>query len=131
MSAVEKEVKQECQVYNFPEQHKEEEVIVELPKFTKSGEIKKTPNNSKENRDSVKPIKKEDVPTIVKYYKMKVDNARSVANEMSARRDLSMFIMGINIALRISDLITLKWNDIYNNDWTFRDGKVIKPKKNS
>ena len=37
--------------------------------------------------------------------------------------------MGINIALRISDLITLKWNDIYNNDWTFRDGKVIKPKK--
>jgi len=129
MSAIEKEVKQECQVINFPEPPKEEEVVEKIPKYTKNGKIKKTPNNTKENRDMVKPIKKEDIPTIVKYYKSKVDTARSVKNEMSARRDLSLFIMGINIGLRVSDLITLKWNDIYEKDWTFKSGKVIKPKK--
>lgn len=126
----EKAKEQECKVLNFPRQKEEqEENVVILPKLTKAGEIKKTPNNSKENRDNVQPIKEADIPRMVKYFKSKVDNAKRVDYEMSARRDLSLFIMGINIALRVSDLITLKWSDIYNNDWTFKNGKVIKPKK--
>ena len=128
MGALEKEVKQECQMYQFPEQPKEKVVEV-LPKFTKSGEIKKTPNNTKENRDNVQPFKEDDIPKISKYYKSKIDNARSLKTEMSYRRDLTLFVMGINIGLRISDIITLKWSDIYEDNWTFRDGKVIKPKK--
>lgn len=111
----------ECSVVSFP--------VKEDIKLTKKGEIKKTPNNTKENRDNVQPIKEEDIPRIVKYYKNKIDTARSLSNELSARRDLSLVIMGINISLRVSDLIALKWNDIYENDWTFKSGKVIKPKK--
>lgn len=122
------EQQNECRIYKFPEPQKEE-VIEKIPKKTKTGEIKKTLNNTKLNRDNVQPIKEEDIPKIVKYYKSRVDNAQRVNHEMSARRDLSLFIMGINIALRISDLITLKWNDIYRDDWTFRDGKSITPKK--
>ena len=111
----------ECSVVSF---HTKENI-----KLTKNGEIKKTPNNTKENRDNVQPIKEDDIHKIVKYYKNKIDNARSLSNELSARRDMSLMIMGINISLRVSDLITLKWSDIYESDWTFKSGKVIKPKK--
>ena len=98
-------------------------------KLTKSGEIKKTPNNTKLNRDNVYPFKEEDIPKMVKQFKLRVDNAKNHEDEMIARRYLSMYIMGINIGLRISDLVTLKWSDIYNSDWTFRTGKSITPKK--
>ena len=111
----------ECSVVSFP--------VKDDIKLTKDGKAKKTPNNTKENRDNVQPIKEEDIPKIVKYYKSRIDNAKSMSNELSARRDLTIFIAGINISLRVSDLITLRWSDIYENDWTFKSGKVIKPKK--
>ena len=105
--------------------------IVNFPnvKLKKDGTPKATPNNTKVNRDNVQPFKEEDISKMVKYFKNRVDNAPNNHREMIARRDLSTYIMGINIGLRISDLVTLRWNDIYHNDWTFRDGKSITPKK--
>lgn len=111
----------ECKVYKFPNS---KEI-----KYTKNGEIKKTPNNTKENRDNTCPIKKEDIRKITEYLKLKIANSTNYRNEMAAKRNFTLFVVGINIALRVSDLIALKWSDVYNNDWTFRDGKVIKPKK--
>ena len=108
-------------VVNFP--------VDKKVKLTKTGEIKQTPNNTKINRDNVLPFKEEDIHKMVKYFKSRVDNSDNNEDEMIARRDLSLFIMGLNIGLRISDLTTLKWNDIYNDDWTFRDGRSITPKK--
>lgn len=101
-----------------------EDIIKNVPKLTKDGEVKKTPNNAKENRDNVQPIKAEDIPRFVKYYESRIDSAQRVNHEMAAKRDMVLFNMGINIALRFKDLITLKWSDIYNDDWTSKDGKA-------
>lgn len=100
-------------------------------KLKKDGTPKRTINNTKLNRDNVQPFKEEDIPKMVKYFKGRVDKVMNREKETIARRDLSMYIMGINIGLRVSDLVTLRWNDIYNDDWTFRDGKSITPKKTS
>lgn len=105
--------------------------VINFPnvKLKKDGTPKQTPNNSKVNRDNVYPFKEEDIPKMVKYFKNRIDIANNKEDEMIARRDLSLYIMGLNIGLRVSDLVSLKWSDIYNDDWTFRTGKSIAPKK--
>ncbi len=43
-------------------------------------------------------------------------------------RDYALFIVGINIALRISDLLRLKWSDVLKNHKTFKDISIIEGK---
>lgn len=100
-------------------------------KLTKLGEIKKTPNNTQCNRDNVKPIKEYDIPKIIKYLSDYRDSSSNKEDYQIRFRNLTMFIIGINIALRVSDLISLKWSDVYNDNWEFNSGKKITPKKTS
>ena len=44
-------------------------------------------------------------------------------------RDVLLFIMGINVALRISDLIVLKYDDIFTNKGVFKDYIRVVEKK--
>lgn len=90
---------------------------------------KKTPCNSKENRDNVYPFKEEDIPRMISLLQDKADNNPNKESEIIYRRHKAMFIMGINIALRVSDLLSLKWNDVYDKNWEFLEGKKIKPIK--
>jgi integrase len=108
---------------------KGEVVKYKTVKKTRDGEIKKTPNNTKLNRDNVYPFKEEDIPKMVKYLKNKIDNSTNHEDEMIARRNLTIFICGINIGLRCSDLVSLRWNDVYDKDYNFLEGKKITPKK--
>lgn len=101
-------------------------------KLRKDGKPKQTKSNAKKNRDNVYPFKEEDIPKMVQCFQKQIDIAiakKSKQKELIARRNLAGFIMGMNIGLRASDLVSLKWSDIYDKDFNFLEGKKITPKK--
>jgi integrase len=93
-------------------------------KLKKDGTPKKIVSNSKKgDPHEVYPIKdKEQVRAIGKYFEDKKESASTQDNKRIAARNRMMWIVGINIGLRASDLRKLKWGDIFNEDGTFRDG---------
>lgn len=100
-------------------------------KYKKNGEIKRTPNNSKKNRDTVVNIKESDIPKFMEYFDNKILCAQDITKRKSAVRNKVMFVCGINIGLRVSDLVKLKWETIFYKNGNFRDGVKVKPDKTS
>lgn len=98
-------------------------------KLTKDGRIKQTPNNSKKNRDTVVNIKESDIPRFMEYFDSKIDDATDIQKRKAAVRNKVMFVCGINIGLRVSDLVQLKWSTIFFKNGSFRDGVKVKPDK--
>jgi len=43
-------------------------------------------------------------------------------------RDHALFVVGINVALRISDLLSLKWGDVLNEKGKFKTLKLVEQK---
>lgn len=58
-----------------------------------------------------------------------IENATTPTNELMNRRNYALFCMGINVGLRISDLIKLTWGDIFDKRWDFKDFASLRPKK--
>ena len=85
-------------------------------KLKKDGTPKRTVNNMPEGGRTVDPLKDTDIITdIAKYLNekslasyRKIDRWANMRNEM-------MFVIGIYIGVRVSDLILLKWKDIFKN----------------
>ena len=95
------------------------------PKLKNDGTEKKTPNNNKEDR-WVHPIRnKEDIKRILEYLHKKTGTATRMDTMMAAYRNELLFAIGINVGLRVSDLITLKWENIFESDMkTFREAST-------
>lgn len=91
-------------------------------KLKKDGTEKQTPNNNKEDR-WVHPIRnKEDIKKILEYLHEQTGNTTRIDTMMAAYRNELLFVIGINVGLRVSDLITLKWENIFEDDMkTFKD----------
>ena len=116
------------------ETKKQMEVIEGKPKkvhMTKSGIKKRTPNNQSPDR-WVDPIRSIDDINLVKEYLLsKIEKARKAKRldwVQAARRNYLYFVMGINIGIRVSDMIQLTWGDIYYKD-TIKHKTSIKEKK--
>jgi integrase len=119
------------ELIQFPVE-KEPEVIIKMPKMKKDGSgYKNVKSNSKRNRDNVQPYKEEDVPKMVKYFRDLMKEATNDEDYQIRFRNLTLFVMGINISLRVSDLVSLKWSDVYDKRWCVLDGKKVMPKKTS
>ena len=81
-------------------------------KLTKDGRVKQTPNNQKNDR-IVMPIKKvEDVERCKEFLKKRVDKAPEKYKKSYAK-DLLLFKISINIGLRVNDLLSITWEDIF------------------
>ena len=95
------------------------------PKLKNDGTEKKTPNNNKEDR-WVHPIRnKDDIKKILEYLHEKTGTATRMDTMMAAYRNELLFAIGINVGLRVSDLITLKWENIFESDMkTFREAST-------
>lgn len=70
-----------------------------------------------------------EIKSMIDVFDNKIDNASDDDKRWIAARNKMMFLIGINVGLRASDLAPLKWNFFYNDDGTFKDFYVLQPKK--
>ena len=103
-------------------------------KEIKGGKYNRTKNEAPgietENR-WVFPIEdKQDVKRVITYLHDKAISAKRADTRRSAYRNWLLFIIGINVGVRVSDLVELKWEDFFENDMkTFVDSVNIIEKK--
>ena len=98
-------------------------------KLTKDGKIKATKNNQKADR-LVMPIKKvEDVERCKEFLKKRVEEAPPKYKKSYAK-DLLLFKIGINVGMRVNDLLSIEWKDIFKpGTKRFNDFYVPKEQK--
>lgn len=100
-------------------------------KYNKDGSVDKRHSNRVSGVSSeVYPFAtQEDIRSIVNVFNERIKNATNDNQRQIACRNKMLFLIGINLSLRISDLITLKWNFFLKDDMTFRSSYKIQPKK--
>ena len=92
-------------------------------KLKKDGTAKLTPCNSvKGDPHEVYPIKKkEDIDKIKQCLRNKIDNSTGEEQAKIAGRNLMLWNVSINIGLRMSDIVSLTWGDIFDKGGDFKE----------
>lgn len=100
-------------------------------RYNKDGSIDKRHTNKVAGVSSeVYPFTtEEEIKTMIDVFNKRIEEAENDNQRMIACRNKMLFLIGINVGLRASDLVTLKWNFFYNGDGTFKDFYTLMPKK--
>ena len=100
-------------------------------RYNKDGSIdKRHPNKVAGASSEVYPFTtEEEIKAMIDVFNKHVDEAQTENQRMIACRNKMLFLIGINLSLRISDLVSLRWNFFLKDDMTFRDFYKIQPKK--
>lgn len=104
-------------------------------KYNKDGSIKRTKCNKIAGKDSeVYAFKtKEEIDAMLKVFDKHIEEAKDDSKKQIACRNKLLFIIGINVGIRASDLRTLKWSfffDMQNDDTLkFKSFYVLQPMK--
>lgn len=72
---------------------------------------------------------KEQIMAVYNILNSKVKTASTVKKEKVAMRNLTMFLCGINIGLRGGDFCSLKWNQIFDDNWNMKKKESFVPEK--
>ena len=110
----------------------EPEVIQGGAKLTKAGAVKKTHSNAKAGRSTwVEPITDlDDVYKVIDYLQSKIDRERRPDYRKAWARNKLYFCIGVFSGFRVSDLLNLTWQDVFEADGTtYRKEVGIKEKK--
>lgn len=73
----------------------------------------------------------EEIKALYDMFKHHIEEANTFAKERAARRNLTMYVCAIELGLRGGDFCSLKWSDIFNQDWTFNQSAEFVPQKTS
>lgn len=100
-------------------------------RYNKDGTIdKRRPTKTAGISSEVYPFtSEEEIKAMIDVFNKRINNAKNENQKQIAYRNKMLFLIGINLSLRISDLVTLKWNFFLKDDLTFRDFYKIQPKK--
>ena len=97
-------------------------------RFTKDGRWIQNPQTEERWVDPIRD--KKDIARCIEYLTNKVKFAHKRNEKFTSKRNLMMFVIGINIGLRVSDLSALKWSNFFEKDMkTFVDARNKKEKK--
>lgn len=100
-------------------------------RYNKDGSIdKRHPNKVAGTSSEVYPFTtEEEIKAMIDVFDSRIKGATNDNQRMIAQRNKMMFLIGINISLRASDLITLRWNFFFDDDGNFKDFYTLQPKK--
>lgn len=100
-------------------------------RYNKDGSIDKRHTNKVAGKSSeVFALNtEEEIKAMIDLFNKRIEEAPDVNKRQIACRNKMLFLIGINISLRASDLVTLKWNFFFDNDGKFKDFYTLQPKK--
>lgn len=100
-------------------------------KYNKDGTISKVrPNKVAGISSEVYPFTSEDeIKAMIDVFDKRIDEASDENKKQIATRNKMLFLIGINLGIRASDLCGLKYSFFMNNDGTFKDSYSLQPKK--
>lgn len=100
-------------------------------KYNLDGSVKRTHPNKKSGKSSeVFAFRTEkEIKEMIDVFDKHIEDATDKNKEQIACRNKLLFLIGINIGIRASDLRTLKWSFFYNEDRTFKESYRIQPEK--
>ena len=99
-------------------------------KRKKDGTIDKRHSNRVAGVSStVYPFNSEEIKVIIDVLNKRIEEAANDNQRQIAHRNKMLFLIGINVGLRASDLMQLRWSYFYKNDMAFKEFYVLQPKK--
>ena len=100
-------------------------------RYNKDGSIdKRHTNRIKGVSNEVYPFTaKEEIKAMIDIFDNRIKNADGKVKEQIAYRNKMMFLIGINLGIRASDLCGLKYSFFLKEDGSFKDGYKLQPKK--
>ncbi len=100
-------------------------------KYNKDGTINKSRCNKVAGVSSeVYPFTSEaEIKAMIDVFNKHIDEAPDENKRQIACRNKMLFLIGINLGIRASDLCGLKYSFFMNNDGTFKDSYSLQPKK--
>lgn len=102
----------------------------EKVRYNKDGSVDKRhpPNLSGQSFEVYPFTTQEEIKSMIDVFNKRIDEAPDDNKRQIACRNKMMFLVGINVGLRASDLVTLKWNFFFD-DGKFKDFYTLQPKK--
>lgn len=100
------------------------------PKRKKNGEVKNVVCNKKAGISSeVYPFYEDEIKSMIDIFNNKIEESKTPSKVEQGERNKLLFIVGINIGIRASDIRTLKWSFFFDDSREWREFYVIQPKK--
>lgn len=105
--------------------------VVKPVKYKKDGTVKKTVYNKQAGKSSeVFAFRtEEELKAVYSVLDNRIKNATNKEDRQIANRDKLLFVLGIHLGIRASDLRTLRWSFFFDDDGKFRESYTIQPKK--
>lgn len=103
----------------------------DVVKYNKDGSVCKIKNNKKAGESSeVYAFRtKEEINSMLEVLNSHIEKAANKDQKQICYRNKLLFLIGVNIGIRASDLRTLKWSFFLNDDGTFKEYYVLQPMK--
>lgn len=100
-------------------------------KLNKNGTVKKTKCNKQVGKSSeVFAFRtEEELKAVYSVLDKRVKSATNAEDRQIACRNKLLFVLGVHLGIRASDLRTLRWSFFFDTDGEFRESYTIQPKK--